>query len=88
MHHKSCDYKLTAVKHYLREKNQEMTSQIFECSARSLMSWVKQYQETGTVKRHNSFSISYKVERKHVDYLLRELHKNKTISMKDLHELL
>ena len=44
--HKSEDYKSTAVNHYLVEdKTQEEVCQIFQCSPRSLMRWVKQYKK-------------------------------------------
>ena len=35
--HKSQDYKLSAVKYYLKSKNASKTFRIFECSSRSLM---------------------------------------------------
>ena len=38
--HKSEDYKISAVKHYLTSgKSQEEICDIFKCSARSLMRW-------------------------------------------------
>ena len=41
MTHKSDDYKLTAVQHYLDTDNtQTDTCSIFKCSPRSLMHWV------------------------------------------------
>ena len=42
--HKSQDYKLSAVKYYLKSKNASETCRIFECSSRSLMRWVKKYE--------------------------------------------
>jgi transposase-like protein len=40
--HKSEDYKLLAVQHYLEHKdNQNHTCNLFKCSPRSLMRWVK-----------------------------------------------
>ena len=44
IHHKSEDYKLSAVQHYLEsDKTQEETCSIFKCSSRSLMRWVDRY---------------------------------------------
>ena len=44
--HKSEDYKLSAVKYFLENKDiQENTCRIFKCSVRSLLRWTKQYQE-------------------------------------------
>ena len=43
--HKSEDYKLSAVKYYLKgEKTQEEICKIYECSVRSLMRWVDRYK--------------------------------------------
>ena len=39
--HKSEDFKLSAVKYYLKIKNQSKTCKIFGCSERSLMRWVR-----------------------------------------------
>ena len=39
-HHKSEDYKISAVKYYLKSKHQTETCEFFECSQRSLMRWV------------------------------------------------
>jgi len=59
--HKSFDYKLSAVKYYLKNKNQVKTCEIFECSERSLMRWVKKYNEIKTIKRKDRTYISYKI---------------------------
>ena len=40
--HKSLDYKLSAVKYYLKSKNASETCRIFVCSSRNLR-WVKKY---------------------------------------------
>ena len=42
--HKSEDYKLSAVKYFLENKDtQENTCRIFKCSVRSLLRWTKRY---------------------------------------------
>ena len=44
--HKSEDYKLSAVKYFLENKDtQENTCKIFKCSVRSLLRWTKRYKE-------------------------------------------
>ena len=44
--HKSEDYKLSAVKYYLKsKKTQEEICDIFKCSVRSLMRWVSRYEK-------------------------------------------
>lgn len=83
--HKSEDYKISAVKHYLNtDKNQEEICDIFGCSVRSLMRWVERYQYDGNIKRHNRVSISYKVTREQNKFIVNEIKKNKTITMEDL----
>jgi transposase len=85
MSHKSEDYKLTAVKHYLVEdKTQEEVCQIFQCSRRSLMRWINQYKKDGNVERQNRTPIAYKVKRDHIRFIKEEIHKNKTVTMEDL----
>ena len=86
MKHKSNDYKLTAVQHYLVEDNtQEQVCKIFQCSPRSLMRWVKQYQKDGTVDNHYKEPVAYKVKKEYVSFLLQEIKTNRTVT---LHELL
>lgn len=46
MSHKSVDYKLAAIKDYLKYKNFSETSRRFNCSRTSLMRWVKKYNDT------------------------------------------
>ena len=86
---KSTDYKLTAVNYYLVEdKTQDEVCKIFKCSRRSLMRWVDRYENDGNVDIHYRKPIAYKVKKEHVDFLLQELNKNKTITIEDLLYLL
>lgn len=72
--HKSEDYKITAVKHYLEtNKTQEEICKIFNCSVRSLMRWVERYDKEKSIKRHSKKSISYKITNEHVKFLLNEV---------------
>jgi transposase-like protein len=83
--HKSEDYKLSAVKYYLKsKKTQEEICDIFECSPRSLKRWTTKYAKDKTIKRYNRKPISYKVKKTHVKFILDEVTKNKTITMDDL----
>jgi len=85
MTHKSDDYKLSAVKHYLDTDNtQTDTCSIFKCSPRSLMRWVDKYQTRKSVSRRSHSPIAYKIKQKHVYFILEEIKKNKTITMEDL----
>ena len=49
-YHHDNDYKLHAVKYYLKNGNYVETCEIFECKRTSLMRWVKRFNNTGTVK--------------------------------------
>jgi transposase len=83
--HKSEDYKLSAVKYFLENKDtQENTCKIFKCSVRSLLRWTKRYKEEKEIKRHNREPISYKIKKEHIKFILEELKNNKTITIEDL----
>jgi transposase len=83
--HKTEDYKLSAVKYYLKsKKTQEEICNIFDCSPRSLKRWTARYTKDKTIKRYNRKPISYKVKKTHVKFIIDEVSKNKTITMDDL----
>jgi len=83
--HKSEDYKLSAVKYYLKsKKTQEEICDIFNCSPRSLKRWTARYTMDKTIKRYNKKPISYKVKKEHVKFIIDEVSKSKTITMDDL----
>ena len=48
------------------------------------MRWVERYENDDTIKRCNRQSVSYKVKKDHVIFLLDEIKKNKTITMNEL----
>jgi len=48
------------------------------------MRWVERYKNDDTIKRYNRQSVSYKVKKEHVIFLLDEIKKNKTITMNEL----
>ena len=82
--HKSEDFKLSAVKHYLKIKNQTETCRIFGCSERSLMRWINKFKTTKTVKRKTRKYVAYKVKKEYVEFIKKEIRKNKTITISDL----
>jgi transposase len=86
---KSSDYKETAVQYYLIEDNtQEEVCRIFKCSRRSLMRWVDKYKKDGKINGYERIPKAYKVHKEHVEFLLQEIKKNKTITCEDLLYLL
>jgi transposase len=84
MSHKSEDYKIYAVKYYLKSNNYAKTCNIFECSERSLKRWVERYNQQNNIKRNSRQSISYKIKNKHIDYAKELLKKDKHLTMEAL----
>lgn len=82
--HHSEDYKLSAVKYYLKIDNQIKTCEIFKCSERSLMRWVDKYKKSGEIKRKVRKYIAYKVTKENVKYIKKLIKRNKTITIQDL----
>ena len=83
-HHKSIDYKLAAVKHYLKCQNLSETCRHFECSRTSLTRWVEQYKRVKSLERKNRSSVSYKITKEQVKFALVFVKKNPQISMNAL----
>lgn len=84
-HHKSEDYKLSAVEYFLvGDKTQTDVCRIFKCSPRSLMRWVEKYEQDGKIQRNNRKAIAYKVRKEHVKFLLDMIKKNRTTTIGDL----
>jgi len=80
--HNNNKYKETAVQYYLVEdKSQEEICKIFKCSRRSLMCWVEKYKKDGKITGYERTPKAYKVHKEHVDFLLQEIKKNKTIKI-------
>ena len=87
-HHLSDDLKLRAVFHYIEFQNYSETSRIFICSRRSLGRWVERYLETGTVSKIERQSISYKIKKEHVKFIINIVKDNPSIHVDKLRELL
>jgi transposase len=84
--HHSEDYKLSAVRHFIRNRNQSETCRIFGCKRRSLMRWVDRYNSTNEIKRKNRNYVSYKVKKEYVKFIQSEITKNRTITMEQLRD--
>ena len=83
--HKSEDYKLQAVKYYLKsKKSMDDVCEIFNCSKTSLYRWIERYKTDKQIKRNSRKSISYKIKSKHVKYALELLKDNKHSTMEYL----
>ena len=83
--HKSEDFKISAVEHYLNSnKTQEEICDIFKCSVRSLMRWVERYNDEDSITRHNREPISFKVNKEHIKFILDDIKENKTTTIEIL----
>jgi transposase len=75
--HKSDDYKISAVKYYLKNNvSLDDVSKIFNCSKQSLYRWIDRYKKNKTLKRQNRKTISYKITKEHLSYALKKLKEN------------
>lgn len=85
-HHKSTDYKLAAVQYYLDMNNPSLrkTCEIFKCSKYSLVRWVNRYIKLGTVENKKRKEGSYKVKKKHVQYILLLIKNKPSITLTDI----
>ena len=82
MKHHSEDYKLSAVKYYLKH-NQDMrnTCKIFDCKYQSLARWVKTYKKQGNVKRKTRKNKDIKVTPKIVKFIKEYVKKYPTTTL-------
>ena len=89
MKHKSEDYKISAVKYYIKNKvSMDKTCKIFDCKKTSLKRWINRYNLEKNIKRHNRKPISYKITKEQVKYLLKLLKDNEQITMEELVKLI
>jgi len=82
--HKSVDLKLVAIRHYLETQNQLQTCRVFECSARSLMRWVKRYNDASSLERQNRKPVAYTVTKEHVAFITGLVKKNPEITASEV----
>jgi transposase len=85
MTHKSEDYKISAVKYYLKNKdNIRKTCKIFDCKKSTLQRWIQRYNSTKNLTRRNRKNVSYKITKPQVKNVLDVLKKNEQITMEEL----
>jgi len=56
----SLDFKISAVKYYLKIKNYVEVCNIYDCNRTSLMRWVKLFNENNLISNHNTTKKKYK----------------------------
>ncbi len=58
MTHKSDDYKISAVKYYLKNKdNIRKTCKIFDCKKSTLQRWIQRYKTSKNITRINGLIV-------------------------------
>lgn len=84
--HHSNDYKLSAVKYYLKNNNSRMkkTCEIFNCSYKSLYRWIKRYEKQGNIVRKITKKEPYKITNNIIKYVLLLVKKNVNITLWEL----
>ena len=85
MTHKSEDYKISAVKYYLKNKdNIRKTCKIFDCKKSTLQRWIQRYKTSKNITRINRKPISYKITKPQVNAALDLLKQNEQLTMNEL----
>ena len=85
---KSSDFKLAAVLYYLNnDVSYTEVCNIFNCNRRSLKRWIEKYDKENRITNNSKSSISYKLRKIHLDYLLKLLKNNEQITLKELCKL-
>lgn len=86
--HRSVDYKLAAVRYFQQHGNLAETCRELQCHPRSLLNWVKRYEEDNTVERKPRPQGAYKVSKAHVKSLLAKVKQDPDVSLIDLQTML
>jgi len=83
--YKSGDYKLCAVKYYLKHNDSmDKVCEIFDCKKSTLKDWVDRYKTTKNLTRKNRKSISYKINKEQVKTAVNMIDKNEQLTMDEL----
>ena len=78
MNQHTADFKLSAVEHYLNNKDTvtiQDTCDIFNCEYGSLRRWIDRYLNEGSVERKSRTQGAYKVTVKQIEFIRKELNK-------------
>jgi len=79
--YKSDDYKLGAVKYYLKHNDSmDEVCNIFNCKKSTLKGWVDRYKITKNLTRKNRKPISYKINKEQVKTAVNMIDKNEQIT--------
>lgn len=72
--HKSSETRKLAIEYYFKNK----VSRIFQVGEKTFKRWLKQYRDDNSLERKSRPAVSYKVQEKHVKYILTLVKKNPT----------
>ena len=85
MTHWSSNVKKRVVEIYLNSNiTQENVAKMFAINTRTLQRWLYEYKKDGDLERKKQVYYSYKIEEKHVKYILKILQKNQSITNPNL----
>ena len=85
MPHKTEDFKLSAVKFYLKNKqSMDKVCGIFDCKKSTLKDWVHKYKKQHNITRNNRTPFSYKIKKEQVKTAINLLKTNEQVTMNDL----
>ena len=83
--YKSDDYKLGAVKYYLKHNDSmDKVCEIFDCKKSTLKGWIDRYRTTKNLTRKNRKPISYKINKEQVRTAVNMIDKNEQLTMDEL----
>ena len=83
--YKSDDYKLGAVKYYLKQNDSmDKVCKIFDCKKSTLKGWIDRYKTTKILTRKIRKPVSYKINQEQVKTALNVVDKNEQLTMDEL----
>ena len=65
---------------YKFKYNTKDVAQMFEINIRTLQRWLDEYKKDGNLERKKQIYYSYKIEEKHVKYILKVVKNNQSIT--------
>ena len=85
MTHWSSKVKIRAVEIYINSNiTQENVAKMFEINTRTLQRWLYEYKKDGDLQRKKQIYYSYKIEEKHVKFIMKVLKKEQSITNPNL----
>ena len=81
MTHWSSKVKIRAVEIYINSNiTQENVAKMFEINTRTLQRWLYEYKKDGDLQRKKQIYYSYKIEEKHVKFIMKVKKCTKNVS--------